>query len=161
MAPTLPANFVPALRILSQRLEGLLWAVTGSTGMVLQGVPLTPADIDLQTVGAHAYEIERRFRGAFRRPVRLRTSGRLRSHFGVLQLQGVTVEIIGDLQKRLPDGSWSSPPDLEEHRRFVLMEGISLPVLDLSYEAEAYAQLGRETRARTIRRWLEEGTSPA
>lgn len=37
------------------------WAVTGSLGFALQGVPVEPNDIDIQTDKRGAYEIERHF----------------------------------------------------------------------------------------------------
>ena len=63
LAPEAMAEaLLDVLRLLHQRLEGssAVWALTGSLGMVLQGLPLEPHDIDLQTDPVGAYEIERR-----------------------------------------------------------------------------------------------------
>ena len=41
----------------------VLWVVTGSLGMALQGMPVTVHDIDLQTDAAGAYKIAHIFAG--------------------------------------------------------------------------------------------------
>ena len=85
------------------------WAVTGSLSFALQGVPVDPHDIDIQTDEAGAYEIERRFSACVVRKVAFSAAERIRSHFGALEIDGIKVEIMGEVQKRLEDGSsqWS------------------------------------------------------
>ena len=124
-------TFREVLRMLHDRLrDGVTWALTGSTGFVLQGVPVTPRDIDVQTDEAGAYEIERRFAAFILRPVTFSSSERIRSHFGALCINGVPVEVMGGVQKRLP-GTWEKPVDVTLHCRFVMEEGMVLPVLSL------------------------------
>lgn len=77
------------------------WVVTGSLGMALQGVPVEVHDIDLQTDQAGAYAIERCLAEYVTMPVHYLASERIRSHFGQLQIDGMQVEIMGALQKRL------------------------------------------------------------
>lgn len=57
---SLPAPFLPVLRQLHMALHGqkILWAITGSTGFALRGLPFTPQDIDLQTDKDGAYALE-------------------------------------------------------------------------------------------------------
>ena len=54
---------------------------------------------------------------------------------------------MGAVQKRRSDGAWEPPVDVTEHRRFVDLDGRSVPVLSLQYEAAAYERLGRQERA--------------
>ncbi|MBV9279530.1 MAG: hypothetical protein JOZ41_05575, partial [Chloroflexi bacterium] len=116
------------LRILYNRLRetDLIWAVSGSTGFALQGVPAEPRDIDLQSNEAGSYRIEELFSEYVLRPVRFSQAERIRSHFGALSIEGLEVEIMGDIQKRRDDGSWEGPPDLRRYRRVVDVEGMSL-----------------------------------
>ncbi|MFQ5612691.1 MAG: nucleotidyltransferase domain-containing protein [Anaerolineae bacterium] len=127
------------------------WAVTGSLGFALQGVPVEPGDIDLQTDEAGAYEIERRFSEFVTRRVSFSSTARIRSHFGALRLDGIEVEIIGALQKRLGDGGWEPPVDVGRYKRTVEVEGMSIPVLSLEYEYEAYLTLGRVEKAQMLK----------
>jgi hypothetical protein len=154
--PPLESRFLAALEVLARGLqdETLPWALTGSAGHALQGINLHPRDIDVQTDAGGAYRIAERFAPHVRTPVKLRKTAQIRSHYGVLSIAGVTVEIMGDIEKRLPDGSWTPPPDLTAIRRYVNLAGLTLPVLDLAYEAEAYALMGRDERAALLRKWL-------
>jgi hypothetical protein len=153
----IPPRFLQALRQICVRLTEptLNWALTGSFGLALQGVPLKPNDIDLQSDARGAYEIERRLAEFVTRPVRFSATPRIRSHFGELYIEGVRVEIIGDIEKRLPDGRWEPPPDLEKVRHFVQVEELCVPVLSLAYEAQAYEKLGRSERALQLRAYLK------
>src|SRR6266571_3524266 len=91
------------------------WVVTGSLGFALRGVPVSPNDIDIQTDEAGAYEIEHRFSEFVVKEVMFSAAEKICSHFGALMIDGVKVEIMGGIQKRLADGPWEEPVDLEHH----------------------------------------------
>ncbi len=149
------ASYVEVLRLLCDRLgEGVTWAVTGSVGMALQGIPVEPHDIDLQTDAAGAYEIQRRLAEYSVQPVAFLAGERMRSHFGRLVIEGIQVEIMGDIEKRLSDGAWDPPPDLLAIIRHVVIADRRIPVLDLAYEVEAYDKIGRHAQADRLRQWL-------
>jgi hypothetical protein len=130
------------------------WVVTGSFSFALQAVPIEPNDIDIQTDQAGAYEIERRFSEFVTKRVTFSSAERIRSHFGTLMIDGVNVEIMGDIQKRLQNGTWENPVDLKRQRRIIEFEGMRVPVLSLEYEYEAYLKLGRKEKAEMLRKWL-------
>lgn len=150
------AELRAVIRLLCERLDGVTWALTGSLGMAVQGVPLTPRDMDVQTDGVGAYEIERRLAEFVTRPVCFSAAERVRSHFGACLVHGVRVEVMGDLEKRRADGVWEPPPDLVRLIRYAILDGLHVPVLDLEYEAQAYTTLGRLERAATLRAWLDQ-----
>ncbi|MFB6071102.1 MAG: nucleotidyltransferase domain-containing protein [Halanaeroarchaeum sp.] len=132
------------------------WALTGSASFVLQGVPLTPGDVDVQTDRGGARAIADRFADAVAEPVTPTESERMRSVYGALTLGDVRVEIMGAVQKRREDGSWEDPVDVTDHRRFVTVDGRRIPVLSLEYEATAYERLGRAERAALLRSYAAE-----
>lgn len=137
------------------------WVVTGSVGMALQGVPVEVHDIDLQTNKEGAYEIERLLLDYVVKPVRYLESERIRSHLGTLAIDGIRVEIMGDIQKRLEEepGSapvWEEPVKVEDHRQWMEIEGMQVPVLSLEYEVQAYLRLGRTEKAEMLRAWLKK-----
>jgi len=148
--------YLDVLRTISARLSTtkIRWVVTGSLGFALQGVPVTPHDIDLQTDAVGAYAIARLFAEYVTRPVAFASTATIRSHFGTLEMAGITVEIMGDIQKRVPDGAWDDPVDLERHQRVVEVAGMQTPVLSLEYERAAYLQLGRIETAKMLEEWL-------
>lgn len=149
--------YLQVLRKIHNGLAGssAVWVVTGSLGMALQGMPVTVNDIDIQTDRSGAYEIERRFAPFVTRKVTFSEAETIRSHFGSLTIDGIRVEIMGDIQKRLEDGSWEEPVDPAPFRRYVERNGMRIPVLSLEYEYRAYLRLGRREKAEKIRRWLE------
>ena len=130
------------------------WVITGSLGFALQGVPVEPHDIDVQTNKTGAYEIERLFSKFVDRKVAFSSTHVIRSHFGVLMIDGIKVEIMGDIQKRLDNGTWESPVDLKQHRKIVEIEGMQVPVLSLAYEYQAYMKLGRIDKAKMLKKYL-------
>ena len=109
------------------------WVITGSFGFALQGVPINPRDIDIQTDKEGAYKIERLFSEFVASPVRFSSAENIRSYFGVLVIDGIKVEIMGDIQKRVDD-RWEPPVDISKYKRLVDVEGMKIPVLDLEYE---------------------------
>lgn len=132
----------------------ILWVVTGSAGFALQGVPVEVHDLDIQTDAAGAYVIAQCFGEHIVQPVSFAAPDRIRSHFGVLEIEGLRVELMGDIAKRRPDGSWDDPVPFAHYRRFVALDELRIPVLDLAYEAQAYRQLGRLDRAALLEAFL-------
>ncbi|MDK2982787.1 MAG: hypothetical protein PWP49_509 [Thermococcaceae archaeon] len=153
----IPRTHLKVLRKLYERLSGsnVNWVITGSLGFALQGVPVEPHDIDIQTDREGAYEIERLFSEFVVEPVRFKESEKIRSHFGVLMIDGVKVEVMGDIQKKVND-EWEEPVDINKYKRFVEVEDMKIPVLDLEYEYQAYLKLGRMEKVEMLRKFLEE-----
>ena len=151
--------YLNVLRQIHARLSNtdVNWVVTGSLGFALQGVPVQPNDIDLQTDKAGAYEIERRFSDVIIRKVKFSATERIKSHFGALQIDGIEIEIMGDIQKRGADGVWEEIVDPAHYRQMVEIAGLLVPVLSLEYEYQAYLKFGRTERAKMLRRWLDSG----
>jgi len=160
--------YLKVLRKINARLNktSVNWAVTGSLGFALQGVPVEPNDIDIQTDKRGAYEIEYHLSEFVTKRVKFSSTERIRSYFGELKIDGIKVEIMGDIQKRNKDESWENPVSLEHHKRVVEVEGMKVPVLSLEYEYQAYLKLGRTDKAKILRKWLydehetSDGISP-
>jgi len=150
------SRFTKVLRKLHNNLntDEINWAVTGSLGFALQGMAVDAHDIDIQTDKSGAYEIERRFSPHMVRNVEFSSSEKIRSYFGELSIDNIKVEIMGDIQKRLPDGTWEHPIDICDNRCFIEYDGLSIPVISLEYECEAYDRLGRTEKAEQVRKYL-------
>jgi hypothetical protein len=124
--------------------------------MALQGMEIEVHDIDIQTDQRGAYEIEKRLSEYVVKPVRFSASAGIRSHFGILEMDGIKIEIMGDIQKLLAGHTWEQPVKVEQHRCWVDIDGLRIPVLSLQYEYQAYLKLGRVERAEKLKKWLEE-----
>ena len=156
--PLLDERYIAVLETLSTTLDdcSITWALTGSASFALQGIPLTPDDIDIQTTEDGAYLIEELFAEQVIEPVTFSESEVIRSHFGAIELNDVRVEVMGALQKRQTDGAWEPPVNITEHRTFVDLGDIRVPVLSLHYEAEAYKRLGRTERAALLAEYAKK-----
>ena len=152
----IPPQHVQILKIIdySLRKTDIFWVITGSLGFALQGLDFKVNDIDLRTDASGAYDIEKVIAENVVRSVRFSRSDKIASHWGELNIDGVKVEIMGALQKKLPDGTWELPVDVKRHREFISFEGMVLPVFSLFYEEQAYRTLGRIERANQIKEWL-------
>ncbi len=150
---------VQVLRKICERLSGadVNWVVTGSLSLAIRGVAVEPHDIDIQTDRQGAYEIERLLSEFVTRKVELSSSesARIRSHFGALVVDEITVEIMGDIEHLLEEGTWEPPPDLNAHKQFVEIAGMRIPVLSVEYEYQAYLKLGRLDKAQRYKQALE------
>ncbi len=139
---------------------GQPWAFTGSVGMALQGVNLEIADIDIQTNQTGSYKIQDHLSKYTVSKVRYLESLNIRSHFGTFRINEIAVEVMGDIEKRLDDGSWIGAPDLYPIIRLIDLDGVNVPVLDLEYEKEAYRILGRNDTVRKVNDFLgKRGTT--
>lgn len=134
-----------ALRRLAERLNaaGISYKVVGSTCLALHGLPLTPGDIDVETDAASAYRIQALWSDAVVDSVTLCTSAAYRSHLGHLSIDGVIVEIMGDMERPAGDG-WVSTA--ASTKTLVELDGVAVPVSWLEEEALAYVRRGRLER---------------
>lgn len=74
------------------------------------------------------------------------------SLFGVFEIDGIQVEVMGAVRKRArPGDPWGPPTDPRDHCHLVTVDGHTVPVLSLEYEAEAYEAIGRTERAKLLR----------
>lgn len=152
---SLPRPYQLAVRRLVANLpfDEVNWALTGSVAHRLQGADIGCHDVDVQTDEPGAYEIASRLHRWVVESVELRSSARMRSHFGRLRFDDlqVDVDVMGAVQKRTMNGPWSEPTNPSDHRVYVSAGSVDVPVLSLRYEADAYEAIGRPDRARLLR----------
>lgn len=135
-----------ALRHLAEKLNaaGIPYKIVGSTSLALHGLPLAPGDIDVETDGASAYHVQTLWPEAVVDPVMLRTSAAYRSHLGHLSIDGVTVEVMGAMERPAGDGWVSTSASTET---IVDLDGVPVPISWLEEETLAYVRRGRLERA--------------
>lgn len=135
--------------------KAVCWGVTGSTSFALQGMNVVPHDIDIQTDEATAYLLGDLLTEYVVRPVTFTGNETIRSHFGQFLVDTMEVEIMGDIQKKT-GGKWEEIVPLTSLLDYVSLNDRRIPVLRLSYEAEAYRKLGRLPRAEEIEAFLRK-----
>lgn len=134
------------LRHVAGRLEeaGVAYKVVGGASAALHGVPLPVNDLDIETDAGGAYRFQALFAGQAIEPVALCESETYRSHLGRFVLDGVTVEVMGDLERR-EAGGWVSSSAQTETTADV--EGLAVRVSWLEEETLAYIRRRRLERA--------------
>jgi hypothetical protein len=137
----------------------IAWAVTASANLMLQGLDVTPGDIDIVTAADGAYRIEELFSEHVVRPVQppeiaVDDEKGIRSHYGAISIDGVEVELMGALEHRI-DGEWVSIGDVAENRTVVERDGRDIPVMPLDHELASYRNFGDEERVALLETQLE------
>jgi hypothetical protein len=118
-------SHLKVLRTILERVppDAIPWASTGSAGLRLQGVEVSVDDLDLQIERQGAHVITRRFVEAVEKPLRSWQTERMRSYFSVLKIDVIRVEVMGEIRKRMPDGSWETPVAVDRIRSCFEVEG--------------------------------------
>ena len=150
------SKIVKVLKLIESKLRGsgVRWVLAGSVSLALQGVNVSPNDIDILTDKEGAFEINRIFKDYEVKPVRFRRSRFFQSYFGEFKIEGVKVEIMGDL-KELVEGEWRSLSQRLSTSRIIEVEGIKLPVSPLEDQLKSYQALRRKKNSSKIQRIRE------
>lgn len=156
----LPEQHAKALSLLVAQIRptDYLWALTGSAGLRLQGVDLSVHDLDLQTDAKTIYLLEKKLADFMKVPVHVWESEHTLSYHGQAEINGLQVELLGDIRHRHPDGTWEPPLDIESVLVWVEWRGLKIPVLSLTHEALAYEKMGRTQKAELIRSAIRKET---
>jgi hypothetical protein len=123
---------------------GIAYTLTGSANLALHGVPLPAKDLDLEMSAEDAGRFQERYASFATLPVAIRQDERYRSYFGRFEIDGVTVEVMGDLQ-RWEDESWK--PTANVTREQINLDGVAVQVAWLEEETLANLRRGRVERA--------------
>jgi len=84
------------------------------------------------------------------------STGEISSYFGSLIIDGVKIEIMGDVAK-LVHGKWEDILDFDKDKEFLEYGGVKIPLLSLEREYEEYVKLGRLDTAKYIKKFMVRG----
>ncbi|MCR5102297.1 MAG: hypothetical protein K6B41_13145 [Butyrivibrio sp.] len=140
--------------LLQNSKEKTCWGLTGSTSFAIQGMDVEPHDMDIQADESTAYLLDELLADYVIQPVKFYGNKTIRSHFGKFIVDGMEVEVMGDIQKK-NNGEWEDIIPLVRLLDYVNWNGYQIPVLKLSYEAEAYRKLGRIERAAQLEEFIK------
>jgi hypothetical protein len=150
----LPEQHAAVLTLLVARIPpaDYLWALTGSAGLRLQGVDLSVYDLDLQTDAKTIYLLEKEIVEFMKVPVHVWESEHTLSYHGQAEIDGLQVELLGDVRHRDAEDVWQPPVEIRSVLVWVEWHGVQIPVLSLAHEALAYEKMGRTQKAELIRK---------
>jgi hypothetical protein len=70
-------------------------------------------------------------------------------------MNGIQVEIIGDMQHRLADGTWEPLVDMNVFKVWITIDELHVPVMSLAFLYQAYQLLGRADKVTVLHQWLQ------
>ena len=144
-----------ALREVLSLIESIdiTWALSGSMAFALRNIPYSPNDIDIRTNEAGAHTIQNALLHYMTEPVSKRFDSELvSSHLGKFNINGIEIEVMGDLQLK-SNGSWDSPEKIDRWIYNIPFEETDIPVLSLDFEAETYRKMGRLEKSAVLAEW--------
>jgi ubiquinone/menaquinone biosynthesis C-methylase UbiE len=136
----------PVLRQIAQALDeaGIPFKVVGGTVAALHGVEVPVKDIDIEMDVENVYRFGELFAAHATQPVALSEGESYRSHFGRFDFDGLTVEVMGDLQRRQEE-EWV--PTMTRTETTVDLDGVPVHTSWLEEETLAYIRRDRLDRA--------------
>ncbi|MFA4942392.1 MAG: hypothetical protein WC564_02025 [Patescibacteria group bacterium] len=135
--------------------QNIKWILSGSTSLFIQGVDVVISnDIDILTDESGATALDKLLSAHQVKPMSYSETDKYKSYFGVYQIDQTKLEIMGDFQYRLNNGSWSEVNQNNEVVFKTLM-GMKLPLLKLEQELIEYENMGRADKAEKIKEALK------
>jgi S-adenosylmethionine-dependent methyltransferase len=122
---------------------GISYTLTGSANLALHGVPLLVNDLDLEMSAEDARRFQECYAKFAKMPVALRQDEHYRSYFGRFEMDGVVLEVMGDLQ-RWEAGAWIATANMT--RQQLDLDGVAVQAAWLEEETLANLRRGRLER---------------
>ena len=115
----------------------------GSASLALQGVDITPNDIDILTDEYGAFKIGALLKEFEIKPVIFSRTDLFESFYGIYDIEGAKIDVMGDFRVRL-EGTWVSLSDRLESPSLVQINAMNIPVSSMHDQLLFYEKLGRE-----------------
>ena len=131
-------TFVEVIKIVSENIpSNIKWAIDGSTSLALQGIDVTPHDIDILTDHEGAIRIQESLKKYNVVPISHSSNEKYDSYFGTFKMKGIKVDVMGDFRV-FRSGKWSTPQnpstvDITNKN----LEGVLIPVVSVKSQTES------------------------
>jgi len=145
-------NFIDTLKLVSNRLtsNGFIWAIIGSTNLVLQGVDIIPRDIDIISTMDVLPKIKSIFPEYGVAEIEERESATSGSYWRVvMHINDIEIEVLGEKE----NGIYADRL-LAGHKIDITLDGVKISCLALESELQAYRDTGRQNRVDLIENFL-------
>ena len=145
-------SFVNVLKTISERMEnnGVLWAVVGSTNLALQGIEISPHDIDIIILVENLSKIKNIFS-----EYHVSETEEMRSLVNEpwwrvkIDMDSLQVEILGEKNTGIYANRLLSDKVVQ-----IPLNDFSVPCLMLESEMQVYKETGRKNKADLIEKFL-------
>jgi hypothetical protein len=138
-------KIIGALRIVSERLtnKNVRWTLVGSLSLALQGVDVSPNDIDILSDKTGAYLIGDLLKDYGNKPVEFKEVAMVRSYLGEFCINEIEIEVMAEYQEKV-EGQWKDLGSRLDSPILVQIGTLSVPVSSLLSQLQSYASSGRE-----------------
>jgi len=145
-----PKQSIDALKIIVNKIQdkNLRWVLGGSMALAIQGVDVKVNDINIFTDTDSADKISEILKEYAMEPMHFQSNSQFRAYYGLFEIKGVQVELIANLEY-MYDNIWIRKEN-QETLMFINFANMTLPLLDLKEEYEAYKRMGRTEKANKI-----------
>ena len=147
------AETLKVLRLLHERIDTgkTRWVLTGSTSLAIRGVnvPIV-SDIDIITTSKGCDEIDERLAEYRVRKPAFSSTDKFRSYYGVYCIGDIKIDVMGDLQYRMPAGDWSAVRSYAGDDA-IRLDDMLFSVYSLERELAVCEDMGRREKADAIR----------
>ncbi len=155
----LPENFKKTIKLIYSKLKNknIKSAFIGSTSLNLQGIDVTPNDLDLIINIPGLKLINEEFKGYITQPVSKKSyfkDGYPDYYELKLKINDVLVHVMGEYDNDIYMNMINKGNVVP-----IKINNISIPCLTLESEAEAYSEMGRNKKVRLIRDYLNKKTT--
>ena len=137
------------------------WVLVGSLSLYLQGVNIEPEDIDILTTREGALKLNALWDKFKIKSVSFSETSSFRSYYGRFEIDGILVEVMGELEQRMND-EWVSLMNRLINPVIITIAGARIPVSPLEDQLASYEKSNREKdiiRAEKIREALAQKKS--
>ena len=91
--------------------NNIYYILGGHTGLIIQGVELEDdEEIDICTTKQDAYKIQELLNGYTIEPVEYKELEHFRAYWGIFEIKGIKIEIMGDPEIKIESGEWIGLP---------------------------------------------------
>jgi len=124
--------------------QSLKWAIVGSCNLLLQGIDITPNDIDIITTEDGIEKIYNNLKKFALGKIEFSHQLKFPSQKADFNIDGIDIEVIGEEKNK---GAYVNDRLKIE---YIVLKNSKIPVASLKSEKNAYNKLGREERVKLI-----------
>lgn len=150
-----------ALKLIAERLGQSQYAIRGTASLVLQGLEMHVADLDILCDKEVALECNQLFKEYLISKVAFSETEKFKSYFGKFEIEGIPVEVMGEWQIKDGKSKWSQVFNASaEEKTKIILGNQEISVTNFETELKMFALMGRWTAYHKIRKQLRAKLTP-
>lgn len=150
-----PEKFEKTIVFLADLLKDHQYAFRGTASLVLQGLEMNVADIDVLADKRTALICNQILEKFLLEPVEYKESEKFKSYFGRFEINAIPVEIMGEWRIKDSQGNWSQTFNASERMKIIFQKK-QIWLTSFETELAVFAKMGRWSVYHKIRKQVRE-----